>query len=49
MAQTSLLIGALGFTYAGFLFTPPLARVLLALAIVPAIDDLKKMPLGASQ
>ncbi len=34
-------IGAFGFQYAGFGFTVPLAFVLLVLAAVPVIDDLK--------
>jgi uncharacterized membrane protein YoaK (UPF0700 family) len=37
-------IGALGFKYVGFLFTVPLAAVLLvmAMAAVPVIDDLRR-------
>lgn len=42
-------IGALGFRHAGFLFTVPVALVLLALAIVPVIDDVKKASLWESQ
>jgi uncharacterized membrane protein YoaK (UPF0700 family) len=34
--------GALGFRHAGFLFTVPLAAVVLALAIVPVVDDLRR-------
>ena len=34
-------IGAFGFKYAGFGFTVPLAFVLLVLAAVPVIDDLR--------
>jgi uncharacterized membrane protein YoaK (UPF0700 family) len=34
-------IGALGFRHVGFLFTVPLAIVLLVLAGVPALDDLR--------
>ena len=33
-------VGALGFKLIGFLFTVPLAAVLLALATVPLSDDL---------
>ena len=36
-------IGALGFRHIGFLFTVPLAAVLLVLAIVPALDDLRSL------
>ena len=43
------IVGALGFKHAGFLFTIPLAFVLLLLAIVPVIDDLKKASLGVPQ
>jgi len=35
-------IGTLGFKHVGFLFTVPLAAVLLVLAAVPAIDDLRR-------
>jgi uncharacterized membrane protein YoaK (UPF0700 family) len=38
---TGGLIGALGFKHAGFLFTLPLAAVLLVLAAVPVMDDLR--------
>jgi hypothetical protein len=34
--------GALGFKYVGFLFTIPLAALLLLLAAMPVMDDLKK-------
>lgn len=34
-------VGALGFRHAGYLSTVPLAVLLVALAIVPAIDDLR--------
>jgi uncharacterized membrane protein YoaK (UPF0700 family) len=34
-------VGALGFTNVGFLFTLPLAALLVLLAIVPVIDDLR--------
>ena len=34
--------GAFGFKYAGFGFTVPLAFVLLVLAAVPVIDDLRR-------
>jgi uncharacterized membrane protein YoaK (UPF0700 family) len=33
--------GALGFRYLGFLFTVPLAAVLVALAMMPVLDDLR--------
>jgi uncharacterized membrane protein YoaK (UPF0700 family) len=33
--------GALGFTHIGFLFTLPLSGILLILAIVPVVDDLR--------
>ena len=36
-------IGALGFRHIGFLFTLPLAVVLLVLAAVPALDDLRSL------
>jgi hypothetical protein len=35
-------IGAFGFKYTGFGFTVPLAFVLLILAAVPVIDDLRR-------
>ena len=35
-------VGALGFKHAGFLFTLPLALVLLILAAMPVIDDLRQ-------
>ena len=35
--------GALGFRHAGFLFTLPLAALLLALATVPVMDDLRHL------
>jgi uncharacterized membrane protein YoaK (UPF0700 family) len=35
-------VGALGFRYAGFGFTVPLAFVLLVLAAVPVVDDLRR-------
>lgn len=34
--------GALGFTHFGFLFTLPLAAILLLLAIMPIVDDLRR-------
>jgi uncharacterized membrane protein YoaK (UPF0700 family) len=37
------LAGALGFKHAGYLATLPLAGVLCLLAIVPAIDDLRRV------
>jgi uncharacterized membrane protein YoaK (UPF0700 family) len=39
---TGGLAGALGFKHAGYLATLPLACVLCALAIVPAVDDLRR-------
>jgi uncharacterized membrane protein YoaK (UPF0700 family) len=36
-------LGALGFKYAGYLATVPLACLLCALAIVPALDDLRRL------
>jgi uncharacterized membrane protein YoaK (UPF0700 family) len=35
-------IGALGFKYAGFFFTLPLALVLMVLAVMPILDDLRR-------
>ncbi len=35
-------IGALGFKHVGFLFTLPLAAVLLLLAAVPVLDDMRR-------
>lgn len=35
-------IGALGFKHVGFLFTLPLAAVLLVLAAMPVLDDLRR-------
>jgi uncharacterized membrane protein YoaK (UPF0700 family) len=37
------LAGALGFKHAGYLATLPLAGLLCALAIVPAVDDLRRL------
>jgi uncharacterized membrane protein YoaK (UPF0700 family) len=37
------LMGALGFKHAGYLATLPLAGLLCALAIVPALDDLRRL------
>jgi hypothetical protein len=34
------LAGALGFKYAGFVSTVPLAAMLVVLAVVPLVDDL---------
>ncbi len=34
-------IGAIGFQYLGYLATVPLAVILVVLAIVPAVDDIK--------
>jgi uncharacterized membrane protein YoaK (UPF0700 family) len=39
---TGGVVGALGFKHAGYLATLPLACVLCALAIVPAVDDLRR-------
>ncbi|SDF00768.1 Uncharacterized membrane protein YoaK, UPF0700 family [Terriglobus roseus] len=41
-------IGAVGFKHAGFLFTLPLAILLLALALMPVIDDFRGQNAGAS-
>lgn len=35
-------VGAVGFKYAGFIATLPLAAVLLMLAVVPVVDDLRE-------
>jgi uncharacterized membrane protein YoaK (UPF0700 family) len=35
-------IGALGFRHAGFFFTLPLSAILLLLAIMPVIDDMRR-------
>lgn len=35
-------IGALGFKHVGFLFTLPLAAILLLLAAVPVLDDMRR-------
>jgi uncharacterized membrane protein YoaK (UPF0700 family) len=37
-------IGALGFHYLGFLFTVPLAAILILLAVMPILDDLRSRP-----
>jgi len=37
------LVGALGFKHAGYLATLPLAGLLCLLAIVPALDDLRRL------
>jgi len=34
--------GALGFKYAGFLFTLPISAVLLVMGVVPVVDDLRR-------
>ena len=39
-------IGALGFKHAGFFFTLPLALILLILAAVPVVDDLRRPALA---
>jgi hypothetical protein len=35
-------IGALGFKHAGFFFTLPLAAILLLLAGMPILDDMRR-------
>ncbi len=35
------IIGALGFKFAGYAFTLPIALLLAVMALVPAIDDLQ--------
>lgn len=35
-------VGALGFKHAGFLFTLPLAAILVVLAVMPILDDMRK-------
>jgi uncharacterized membrane protein YoaK (UPF0700 family) len=40
-------IGALGFKHAGFFFTLPLSAVLVLLAVVPVIDDMRRRVLPA--
>lgn len=35
-------IGALGFKHAGFLFTLPLAMILVVLAVMPILDDMRR-------
>lgn len=35
-------VGALGFKYVGFLFTLPLAAILVLLAVMPVVDDLNR-------
>lgn len=35
-------IGALGFKHAGFLFTLPLAAILVVLAVMPIVDDMRR-------
>jgi uncharacterized membrane protein YoaK (UPF0700 family) len=42
------LAGALGFKHAGYLATVPLACLLCGLALVPAVDDLRRLARGAS-
>jgi hypothetical protein len=39
--------GALGFKHAGFFFTLPLSAVLVLLAVVPVIDDMRRRVLPA--
>jgi uncharacterized membrane protein YoaK (UPF0700 family) len=38
--------GAIGFKHVGFIATVPLAAVLLMLAVVPVVDDLRERGLG---
>lgn len=35
-------IGALGFKHVGFLFTLPLAAILIVLAVMPIVDDMRR-------
>ena len=35
-------IGALGFKHVGFLFTLPLSAILLLLAVMPVLDDVRR-------
>ncbi len=39
-------VGAVGFKHVGFIATLPLAVVLLALAVVPVVDDLRERGMG---
>jgi uncharacterized membrane protein YoaK (UPF0700 family) len=39
--------GALGFQHAGFIFTLPLSAILVLLAVVPVIDDVRRRALPA--
>jgi uncharacterized membrane protein YoaK (UPF0700 family) len=39
-------VGAVGFKHVGFIATLPLAVVLLALAVVPVVDDLRERAIG---
>jgi hypothetical protein len=39
-------VGAVGFKHVGFIATLPLAVVLLMLAVVPVVDDLRERGLG---
>jgi uncharacterized membrane protein YoaK (UPF0700 family) len=39
--------GALGFKHAGFIFTLPLSAILVLLAVVPVIDDMRRRVLPA--
>lgn len=36
-------VGALGFKHVGFLFTLPLAAILLILAAMPVIEDMRRL------
>ena len=35
-------VGALGFKHVGFLFTLPLATILVVLAVMPILDDMRR-------
>jgi hypothetical protein len=41
MFLAGALAGAFGFKHAGFVATVPLATILVALAVVPVLDDLR--------
>ena len=41
-------VGALGFKHIGFLFTIPLAAVLVLLAVMPVLDDMMRRPNGVA-
>lgn len=44
---TGGVVGALGFKHVGFLFTLPLSGVLLLLAVMPVVDDVRRRGLSA--